>query len=199
MKVIGILGGVASGKSLVGDQFRRLGAEVLNADQVAHEVLREEEVIKSLHGRWGDDVIGDDNQINRAAVANIVFAPPPDGPNQLAFLEQVVHPRIGSRLKQRLEQLRCAGETAVVILDAAVMLKVGWDKFCNQILFVETPQTIREQRARRRGWNEAEFTAREDAQQPLDRKRKAASFVIDNSGTLEATFAQVQQFWKSLS
>ena len=125
MIVIGILGGVASGKSLVADQFRRLGAEVLDGDDVAHEVLREVAVINLLRQRWGEDVLSEDGQINRTAVANIVFAPPPKGPIQLAFLEQITHPRIAERLRQTIEKLS-RDSVEVVVLDAAVMLKAGW-------------------------------------------------------------------------
>ncbi len=197
MKVIGILGGVASGKSLVADQFRRLGAEVLNADQVAHEVLREAEVIKALRDRWGDDVIDEAGQINRAAVAKIVFATSPDGPEQLAFLEQITHPRIGLRLKEQIEQLS-RREIEVVVLDAPVMLKAGWNRFCDRIVFVETEQSIRRQRARQRGWSDEAFAAREDAQESLENKRSVSDFVINNSGTQQQTLAQVEEFWNSL-
>ncbi|MBP90924.1 MAG: dephospho-CoA kinase [Planctomycetaceae bacterium] len=196
MKVIGILGGVASGKSLVADQLRRLGAEILNADQVGHEVLREAEVIKALRERWRDDVIDREGQINRAAVAKIVFASPPDGPEQLAFLEQITHPRIGLRLSQQIEELS-RRETEVVVLDAPVMLKAGWDQFCDHILFVETEQSIRRERARRRGWIDEAFAAREDAQKSLEKKRSVSGYVIDNSGTREETLEQIKEFWNT--
>lgn len=197
MKVIGILGGVASGKSLVGGQLQRLGAEVLNADQVGHEVLRETEVIQSLRERWGDEVIAADGKIDRAAVAKIVFAGPPEGPKQLAFLEQITHPRIGQRLKQQIEEASKRG-VQVVVLDAPVMLKAGWHQFCDRILFVETEQHIRRQRARQRGWSDEAFAAREAAQESLEKKRSVSDSVIENSGTPEETLAQVEKFWNSL-
>ena len=198
MKIIGILGGVASGKSLVADQFRRLGAEVLNADQIGHEVLREPEVIEQLRTRWGAGVIDQHGQINRRAVAKIVFAPPPDGPTQLAFLEQITHPRIGARLAAKLKELSQRNDLTAVVLDAPVMLKAGWDKFCDRIVFVDAPVKLRHERACNRGWMEADFAAREDAQETLDKKRKAADVVIDNTSSPEKTFSRVQEIWRSL-
>ncbi|HUG67343.1 MAG TPA: dephospho-CoA kinase [Pirellulaceae bacterium] len=198
MKIIGILGGVASGKSFVAEQFRRLGAMVLDADQVGHEVLREPEVIQAARERWGDEVIAENGQINRSAVAKIVFAPPPKGPEELEFLEQLTHPRIGRRLQQEFARARQSRDIEVVILDAPVMLKSGWDRYCDHILFIEAPRNLRLQRARDRGWSDASFTAREAAQESLETKRAAASHILDNSGSLEATRLQVESFWQSL-
>lgn len=198
MKIIGILGGVASGKSLVAEQFRRLGAKILDADQVGHEVLREPEVIQAARERWGDAVIAEDGQINRSKVAKIVFAPPPVGTEELAFLEQLTHPRIGSRLQQEFARVRQSRDIELVVLDAPVMLKSGWDKFCDRLLFIDVPRNIRLERARNRGWSDAHFAARESAQESLETKRAAADEFIDNSGSAEATRQQVESFWRSL-
>jgi dephospho-CoA kinase len=78
------------------------------------------------------------------------------------------------------------------------MLKSGWDRFCDAILFIEVPRNIRLQRARERGWSDANFAAREAAQESLEAKRAAASHFLDNSGTLDATRQQVESFWESL-
>lgn len=198
MVVIGILGGVASGKSLVTQQLRQLGAEVLDADRAGHEVLREPEVERAIKQRWGDGVFGDDGHVNRAAVAKIVFGPAPQGPQELSYLEQITHPRIGQRLQSRLSQLALNQQLKAVVLDAPVMLKAGWDRYCDRILFVAAPRGSRLARSRSRGWTDAEFAAREAAQESLAEKQARADLVIDNSGTPEQTFAQVQSFWRSL-
>lgn len=197
MQVIGIAGGVASGKSFVAEQFRQLGAVSLDADKVAHDVLREPEVMTAVRERWGDQVFREDNHVDRAAVAKIVFGPPPDGPTELAFLERLVHPRIGERLRQTIEDLRRT-DTRAVLLDAAVMFKAGWNRFCDKIVFVEVPRPLRLQRARQRGWSEADFAAREASQESLDNKREAADVIIDNSGSPDETLVQVRRFWQSL-
>ncbi|MCB9873157.1 MAG: dephospho-CoA kinase [Planctomycetaceae bacterium] len=198
MKIVGILGGVASGKSLVAEELRKLGARVLDADQVGHQVLLEPEVIQAARDRWGDAVITEAGQINRSEVAKIVFAQTPDGPKELSFLEQLTHPRIGMRLRQEFEAIRAGGSTKVVILDAPVMLKAGWDKYCDYILFIDVPRDMRLQRARVRGWTDRDFEARESSQESLETKRAAANHVIDNSGSIESTRQQIERFWGSL-
>jgi dephospho-CoA kinase len=118
-------------------------------------------------------------------------------PGELAYLEQLTHPHIGRCLRERIVELSRAGVRATV-LDAAVMLKAGWDDACDRILFVDAPRDLRVARARQRGWSEAEFAAREAAQESLDDKRSRADVVVDNSSTLENTCAQVERFWRSL-
>ncbi len=105
MKIIGLLGGVASGKSTVAEMFQKLGAVVLDADRAGHKVLRLPAVRAAIGGRWGKDVIGTDGEIDRRALGKIVFAPPPDGPRELAELERITHPEIRERLKAQVEEL----------------------------------------------------------------------------------------------
>jgi dephospho-CoA kinase len=162
MILIGILGGVASGKSAVCNCLRSLGAAVLDADRVGHAVLREAEVKRAIHHRWGGKVFDAAGEIDRPAVAQIVFAATPESKTELTFLEQLTHPRIGQRLQAQLAELNREGARAAV-LDAPVMLKAGWDRMCQRIMFVDTPRCLRLERARQRGWTEADFEAREAA------------------------------------
>jgi dephospho-CoA kinase len=199
MLVIGIVGGVASGKSAVADHFRSLGAEVIDADRVGHEVLGESAVIEAARGRWGETILGDDGQIDRTALAQIVFAPAPEGPKQLAYLEQLTHPRIAERVRHEIATARATGRVPAVVLDAAVLLKAGWHRFCDKILFVDTPPEIRRQRARQRGWTDEAWKTREARQPPLSAQRAIADFVIDNRGCRGQIQAQVQRIWASFS
>ena len=198
MQVIGLLGGVASGKSLVAKQLCDLGAELLDGDRTGHEVLRMPEVEVAARQRWGDAIFEPDRRIDRKRLAKIVFAPPPSGPPELVYLEQLTHPRIGNLLAKRATELAAAGTIKAVVLDAPVMLKAGWHKLCDKILFVDAPREVRLERARSRGWSDKEFAAREEAQESLEQKRQVADVVIDNSGSRELTQAQVERFWHSL-
>ncbi len=197
MKVIGILGGIASGKSVVAETFRELGAGLLDADRAGHEVLELEEVKQALQQRWGDNIFASDGSIDRAQIAKIVFQPAPEGPQELKFLEQQTHPRIGELLGRQSAEYAEQGVPAIV-LDAPVMLKAGMQEMCDAIVFVDAAPEVRAQRAMQRGWTREEFVARERAQESLDVKREQADWVIDNSGTLESTKAQALQFWEKL-
>ncbi len=175
----------------------RLGAKLVDADRAGHEVLREEEVEQAIRNRWGDGVFDADGLVDRAAVAKIVFAPSPRGTEELQFLEQLTHPRITQRLKQQAAEWAARGEK-LLVLDAAVMFKAGWDRMCDVIIFVDAPRQVRQERARRRGWREDEFAAREATQESLESKRQRADATIDNSGAKDQTVVQVSRIWRRL-
>jgi dephospho-CoA kinase len=197
MQIVGLLGGVASGKSLVARQLCELGAGLLDGDRAGHEVLQLPEIERQVRQNWGDAVFGAEGRVNRKALGKIVFAPPPEGPRQLQRLEQLTHPEIGVRLQRQAEDLAREGRK-VAVLDAPVMLKAGWDKFCDRIVFVDAPREVRLARAIGRGWNQEDFAAREAAQESLEVKRAHADTTIDNSGSPEATQAQVKRLWDHL-
>jgi dephospho-CoA kinase len=196
--IIGLLGGVASGKSLVAKYLEELGAPRLDADRVGHDVLRLPDVEAAIRARWGDGVFGPDDRVNRATVAKIVFAPTDEGRRELEFLEKLTHPRIGVRLRDEAERLAAAGHRYLV-LDAPVMLKAGWDELCTKILYIDAPPEVRLQRALGRGWTAAEFAAREAAQESTETKRNRADFVLDNAGNPDVTRSQVKHWWQEFT
>lgn len=195
LRIIGLLGGVASGKSFVAEAFRRLGAGVLNADRAGHEVLRQAEVLAALESRFGAGVFDPPGVVNRRALAQLVFGSGEKERENRAFLERLTHPRIGELLETQAETLAESGCRAA-ILDAAVMLKAGWNSVCDCIVFVDAPVAVRLQRALARGWTEEQFQAREAAQESLETKRGFADQVIDNSVSAEYTQSQVEQIWR---
>jgi dephospho-CoA kinase len=197
MKTLGLLGGIASGKTVVARELQKLGGVVLDADRAGHEVLLLPHVKTAARARWGDSIFNSDGEIVRKALAAIVFARTDAGENELHYLEQLTHPEIGRRLQDELNLLTSRG-VQVAVLDAPVMLKAGWDRFCDQIWFIDAPRELRLKRAQERGWTEEEFTAREMAQEPVERKRELADFVVDNSSTMEYTQQQIERLWHAL-
>jgi dephospho-CoA kinase len=197
MKVVGLLGGVASGKSLVARQLCDLGAGLLDGDRAGHEVLRLPEVEGQVRERWGGVAFAADGHVDRRALARIVFAPAPNGPRELEHLERITHPHITHRLREQAAMLAADG-LPVAVLDAPVMLKAGWNEFCDTIVFVDASKEVREARAQLRGWSQEDFAAREAAQEPLEVKRRLADTIVDNSGSPQATRAQVERLWQSL-
>jgi dephospho-CoA kinase len=197
MKVVGLLGGVASGKSLVARQLCELGAGLLDGDGAGHEVLSLPQVERLVRERWGRAVFGDDGRVDRKALARIVFARSPEGAAELRHLEQITHPLITEHLREQAAALAAAGRP-LAVLDAPVMVKAGWNELCDTIVFVDASKESRQARAKRRGWSQEDFAAREAAQESLNDKRRMADTVIDNSGSPEATRAQVERMWQSL-
>lgn len=205
MITIGLIGGIASGKSAVARDFQELGAFVIDADQVGHAVLDLPHVTEQLVARWGTGILGENGEMNRSAIASIVFPPAKDLDDdssdyqaELEFLESVTHPEIRAKIQERMEQVRQTGRFEVIVLDAAVMLKTGWDTLCDQLVYVDAPRELREKRAILRGMEASQFASREEAQIPVNEKKKRADVVIDNSGPPQKTFRQVQEVWQSL-
>jgi dephospho-CoA kinase len=197
MLVVGLLGGVASGKSLVARQFCELGAGLLDGDRAGHEVLLYPEIERQIREHFGEEVFGPQGRVDRKALGRIVFATSPDGRQALERLERITHPEIGALLRRQAEKLAAEGRK-LAVLDAPVMLKAGWNEFCDHIVFVDAPRRIRLARAMERGWNQEDFAAREAAQESLEVKRAHADTIIDNSGPPEATQAQVKRLWDHL-
>jgi dephospho-CoA kinase len=195
MLILGLVGGIASGKSLVAECLRDLGAAVLDADKAGHAVLREPGIINALVDRWGKGIFEAAGQISRRAVAKIVFAPGNEAERR--FLEQVTHPRIEALLKEELEYIRTSPKPPpVVVIDAALLFEAAWDKLCDKILFVDAPRDVRLERAVARGWSTEQFAAREAAQMPVQEKRERSHIVIRNVRTLENLRDVLRLTWR---
>jgi len=197
--VIGLLGGVGCGKSFVAKRMQARGAVVLDADRAGHEVLREPAIIAAARARWGDTIFGPDGQINRRSLAQIVFAPTRQGAEELAYLEALTHPRISQRLQAEIDRLASGDRPPAIILDAPVLLKAGWNKFCDKLVFVDAPLEVRQKRVLERGWSTDELARREAAQEPLEQKRALANLVISNGGGPEQTETEIDHAWPILT
>jgi dephospho-CoA kinase len=196
MKTIGLVGGVASGKSRVAQMLVDLGAGLIDADRAGHDVLAEDPVVQeALLERWGTDVFKEDGSVDRAAVAQRVFELGESGEAERRFLEDLLHPRIRRRLKSQIEQLAIDGRK-VAVLDAALLFEAGWQPMCDLVVFVDAPRDSRLQRARNRGWSEAEFDQREAAQWPVEDKRRAAHVMLSNDASEADLRDAVRELWE---
>jgi dephospho-CoA kinase len=193
--VVGIVGGIGSGKSLVAAELAALGGYSIDADQLGHEALRQTEIKSQVIERWGRGVVDERGEIKRRALGKIVFAEPA----QRQALESLVFPWIERRIKEEVERAQSDPRCSFVILDAAIMLETGWNRVCDKILFVDAPRATRLERlARQRGWSEEELSRREISQMPLEQKKKRADAAIANTGdaaSLRAELKKIQNAW----
>lgn len=194
MKIFGIVGGIASGKSAVSAELAALGATVLDADRTAHEVIQLPAVKQALVDRWGSGIIAASGEVNRQAVAKQVFSSQPNSESELRFLEQTLHPPIRQQFEAELERLAEKGVPAAVI-DAPLLLEAGWGSLCDGVIFVDSTREKRLERAALRGWSEEDFSLREQVQMPIEEKKSIATHVVANEGSLDALKAQVRDFW----
>ncbi len=197
MKIIGLTGGIASGKSAVAAELAALGAVVLDADRRAHEVIDSPTVQQALVDRWGEGILKASGKVDRGAVAERVFSDDQKSRAELRFLEETLHPRIREQFQAKLAEL-AAGGTVVAVIDAPLLLEAGWEKLCNRLVFVDSPRADRLERSKLRNWTEAEFAKREALQMPISEKRERSTYVLANSGDLASLRDQVQAFWASL-
>ncbi|GJM19027.1 MAG: hypothetical protein DHS20C14_12400 [Phycisphaeraceae bacterium] len=192
--VIGIVGGVGSGKSTVARAFERLGCMVSDSDREAAAVLTREDVKHQLVEWWGPDVLTTDGGVDRSAVAMIVFA----DDAERRRLEGLVHPLLHETRRALIARAGRLGAPGVVI-DAPLLFEAGVDRECDAVVFVETPRQARLERVRAaRGWDETELDRREKAQLPLERKRERSDYVVINAGHAEEIDHQVGRVFQAI-
>ncbi|MCH2115222.1 MAG: dephospho-CoA kinase [Pirellulales bacterium] len=197
MQILGLVGGIASGKSAVAAELAALGAVVLDADEAAHTVINLPEVRHELVARWGRDILLPSGEVDRSAVAGRVFVNSPAGTANRQFLEEHLHPRIRAQFEAALESLQ-RGDTPMAVIDAPLLLEAGWADICNHLVLVDSPREKRLRRAAIREWTAAEFAAREAAQIPIEEKERRATHRISNLGSRTELVEQVRALWHAL-
>lgn len=188
--LVGLTGGIATGKSAVSEMFRSLGAVIVDADLLAREVVEPgQPALAEIAREFGSGVIAADGRLDRKKLAAIVFA---DGERRRR-LEAMTHPRIREAFDRRLSDLTKEQFRGLVIFDAAVMIESGNYKNMERLVVVVTDEATQIARlVARDGCTREESLARIRSQMPLSEKAKLADYVIDNSGSRGATEAQVQ-------
>lgn len=183
--VIGVIGGVAAGKSHFGLAMEKVGAARIDADKIGHDVLVEADIVEQLSSLFGRQVLDGGGAIDRSAVANIVFANNPEGQRALKLLESIVHPRIRARLIEQLEDMRQQELPPIaVVIDAPLLLETGLESLCDVIVFIDASRETRLNRALLRGWSEKQFDEREASQLSIEDKKERATHVV--AGDLSA-------------
>jgi len=201
---LGLTGGIASGKSAVGEMFVKLGAHLVQADAVAHWLMQPgRAVYEEVVGRFGREILNPDGSINRSRLAEAAFGTPGGAPPRVKELNQIVHPAVIDQENEWMEEIGQRDPNAIAIVEAALILEAGAaGRFDRLIVVTCHPEQRILRFARRHGISEdaarAEVTRRMAAQIPDEEKIKAADFVIDNSGSLAATEQQVQRVFAEL-
>ena len=188
--IIGITGGIGSGKSTVAGVFGEIGCLVISADEQVRRAYEDPEVIAQLRNWWGDDVLGLDGQLNRKKIADIVFS----DPQQRLKLESLLHPRVADQRQRRMDEAGDDPQVTAIVWDTPLLFETGLRGGCDAIVFVEAPLTQRLERVgRTRGWDEAELRRREKSQWPLDKKREISDYIVDNTADADYVRGQVRE------
>jgi dephospho-CoA kinase len=184
--VIGLIGGIGAGKSLLARRLADRGAAVIDADAVGHELLEDPAIRGRVLERFGLGVLESAGEggsaaarISRRALAAIVF----QDPAARRDLEALLHPAMRERFRRTIGRLEAEGGPPLVVLDAAVLLEASWDGLCDRIAFVDAPRSQRLRRAQEaRGWSEETFAARERSQWSVEAKSDRADWIVANDG-----------------
>jgi dephospho-CoA kinase len=200
---VGLTGGIAAGKSVVGEMFASLGAQVIQADEIAHQLMQPgQTVYQEVVVRFGAGILDSDGSVNRARLAEIAFGGP-NNSSRVVELNQIVHPAVIRRQEEWMEQIGQRDPYAVAMVEAALILEADMAKRLDRLVVVTClPEQRIERWARRLKVDEEtarrEVTRRMAAQLPDEEKVKAADYVINNSGSLDETRRQVKEVYAEL-
>jgi len=195
MLVIGVTGGLGTGKSTVARMFGELGAVVIDADAIAHEVMEPKRLAwREVVRAFGKEILNEDETINRKRLGERVFR----DPEARRQLEAIVHPQVLRRIKQRLHRLKRHRRIRVVVVDVPLLVETGSQSLVEAVVVVTTPPDVQRQRLIGRGMSEADAATRLRAQWDLAAKAAVADYVVDNADGVEQTRRQVIQLWKRL-
>ena len=195
MVVIGVTGGVGTGKSTVAAMFRGLGAAVLDADVIAHRLMEPRRLAwRQIVTAFGEAILNEDGTINRRRLAQIVF----QDEQRRRRLERILHPRVIKEIKQQLHRWRRSRLPAVV-LDVPLLVEAGAHELVDALVVVTAPPEVQRERLHaKQGWSDEEIRARMAAQWELSAKAALADYVVDNSGSVGAARTQVRRIWNQL-
>jgi len=195
MKVIGLTGGIGSGKSTVSQYLAELGAVILDADKVGHEAFKPDTPAwHDVVATFGRHILAPDGEVDRKKLGEIVFG----DPQALSRLNQIMHPRMYDMMKARIEECRRQG-VEVVVLEAAVLIEANWTPLVDEVwVTVASEAMVLERLKKQRGLAEEQTLARIRSQLSVEERLRHANVVINNDGDLDAVRAKVKELWERL-
>jgi dephospho-CoA kinase len=199
--ILGLVGGVGCGKSLVAGMFVEFGAGLVDADEIGHELLLDSAISEQIRSHFGERVFCDVNGnscVNRAKLARIVFEQSEQGLAELKYLNSILHPPITKIINQKIQHL-FQNNYNIIILDAPLLLETGFKQIADKIIFVDSSRENRLARIRKRNWTENDLNLRESSQLPIKEKQQHADFIISNNKTINNTKKQVETLMKKIT
>ncbi len=194
MLLVGLTGGIGSGKSTVAALLAAHGAVILDADAFARDAVRAgTDALAAVVQRFGDDVVGPDGELDRARLASIVFA----DREALADLETIIHPEVRRMIADGIQSHLDTDD--VIVLVNPLLIEMGTHRDCDVVVVVSASPETQVARSVARGMDEADVRARLVAQLPLDDRARAADVLLDNEGTLEELETEVDVLWRDLA
>ena len=195
MIVIGVAGGIASGKSTVARVFEEFGARVLDADAIGHDLLRTDRLRDRIREIFGEGVLTPEGDVDRRALGRLIF-----GDEQARQeLNRLVRPAIRAEIRRRIADMSGEGYDGAVVVDAPLLVDTGPTDLADRVVLVTAPATTRKERIiRRSGLSEEEAEQRIAAQVPDAKQARWADYVLENNGTQDELTAEAEALWKRI-
>lgn len=196
MLVNGLTGGIATGKSTVSAMLKKAGAIIIDADTIARAAVKKGlPAYREIVDQFGAAVLLPDGEIDRNVLGDIIF----NDPEKKQLLNRIVHPRVSREIKRLLKQIEKTHPNSIAILDIPLLIEADMHKGLNAVIVVYAPQHLQISRLMQRdNISEADARARVGSQMPIEEKKKQATIVIDNSGSIENTRKQTLELFKRL-
>ncbi len=193
--LIGIAGGIGSGKSFVARLFGELGCRVIHADDQVRIAYTDPGIRQTIRSWWGDGVFQADGNIHRSQIAARIFA----DPVERVRLERLLHPWVEAARRAEVEAGSTDPSIKAFVLDTPLLFETKLNQECDAVVFVDTPDKIRLDRVeKQRGWAAAELAKRENLQWPLDNKRRMSEYTVVNTADADAIRGQVREILSSI-
>jgi len=192
--IIGILGGIASGKSTVAAEFAKLGCKVIDADKIAHKIIEQKNIKKKIVDLFGDDILNSAGEVDRKKLAGVVFS----SAEALSSLNRIVHPLVIAQTEELIEQYNRQNQVKAIVLDMPLLAEIGWAERCDRLIFVDCSEKMRLQRAKKMGFNENQLKIRENFQISLDNKAARADNSIENNSGFSALVRQIADIFSEI-
>jgi len=193
--IIGILGGIGSGKSTVAAELAKLGCAVIDADKIAHELLDRKDIKESIVGLFGQAVLDSSKKVDSRKLADIVFT----DADKLGTLNKIIHPFVLTLVEGLIKQYNRENQIKAIVLDMPLLAEVGWTERCDKLIFVDCKRQLRVDRAKKLGiLDENKIKIRENFQISLDKKAAISDNTIDNNSGFSALAKQVTDIFSGI-
>ncbi len=193
--VIGLTGGIACGKSTVAEMFQSYGAYVIDADLIAHQLLKNSSAVKQkVVATFGESILNDSGEIDRPKLGRMVF----DRPDYLQALNEIVHPPVVEFMKAEIERELSSDEHAAIVVNVPLLIEANLTYMVDSVVLVHADEDVQMQRLARRGMSQEDARKRIRSQMSFSEKAQFADFIIYNSGQISDTTSQAKQVWETL-
>ncbi|MFH1370837.1 MAG: dephospho-CoA kinase [Planctomycetota bacterium] len=193
--IIGLLGGMCSGKSTAAEELGRMGCAVIDADEIAHQLLDDEDIRAKIVQIFGEEVLDTEGRVSRAGLAKTAFS----DADELALLTEILHPPVLVKVEELIGRYESQPEVKAIVLDMPLLLEVGWEKRCDYVIFIDCDASKRLERAQKTGVFDAdELKIRENLQISLDKKKRIADNIVNNNSDLSSLSKQIASIFSTI-